>query len=61
MLKRTLKHFHFCCGLGGGAKGFNRAKPIVGNVQGEWECITTCDEKAGVTILGGGHMPPAVN
>lgn len=39
MLKRTLKHFHFCCGLGGGAKGFNRAKPIVGNVQGEWECI----------------------
>jgi len=43
MLKRTLKHFHFCCGLGGGAKGFNRAKPIVGNVQGEWECIGGVD------------------
>ncbi|UZM14829.1 DNA cytosine methyltransferase [Pseudomonas kielensis] len=43
MLKRTLKHFHFCCGLGGGAKGFNRAKPIVGNVQGEWQCIGGVD------------------
>jgi len=43
MLKRILKHFHFCCGLGGGAKGFNRAKPIVGNVQGEWECIGGVD------------------
>lgn len=43
MLKRILKHFHFCCGLGGGAKGFNRAKPIVGNVQGEWQCIGGVD------------------
>ncbi len=30
--KRTLYHFHFCCGLGGGAKGFNQASPRVGNV-----------------------------
>ena len=43
MIKRTLKHFHFCCGLGGGAKGFNRAKPIVGNVQAEWQCIGGVD------------------
>lgn len=43
MLKRILKHFHFCCGLGGGAKGFNRAKPVVGNVQGEWQCIGGVD------------------
>ncbi len=43
MRKQTLKHFHFCCGLGGGAKGFNRAKPIVGNVQGEWQCIGGVD------------------
>uniref|UniRef100_UPI001EE76729 hypothetical protein n=1 Tax=Pseudomonas aeruginosa TaxID=287 RepID=UPI001EE76729 len=28
----TLYHFHFCCGLGGGAAGFNRARPRVGNV-----------------------------
>lgn len=43
MLKRVLKHFHFCCGLGGGAKGFNRAKPIVGNMQAEWQCIGGVD------------------
>jgi len=43
MLKRTLKHFHFCCGLGGGAKGFNKSKPIVGNIQAEWRCIGGID------------------
>lgn len=43
MLKRVLKHFHFCCGLGGGAKGFNRAKPIVGNMQAEWQCVGGVD------------------
>ncbi len=43
MLKRTLKHFHMCCGLGGGAKGFNNAKPIVGNIQAEWQCIGGVD------------------
>lgn len=43
MLKRELKHFHFCCGLGGGAKGFNRAKPVVGNMQAEWRCLGGID------------------
>lgn len=43
MLKRTLKHFHMCCGLGGGAKGFNNAKPRVGNVQAHWECLGGID------------------
>jgi len=43
MLKRTLKHFHFCCGLGGGAKGFNKSKPIVGNIQAHWQCIGGID------------------
>ena len=43
MITRTLKHFHFCCGLGGGAKGFNRAKPIVGNMQAEWRCLGGID------------------
>ncbi len=28
MLKRVFTHFHFCCGLGGGAKGCNRARPV---------------------------------
>ncbi|WP_167141375.1 DNA cytosine methyltransferase [Pseudomonas sp. OTU750018] len=43
MIKRTLKHFHMCCGLGGGAKGFNRAKPVVGNMQAEWQCVGGVD------------------
>ncbi|WP_236233253.1 DNA cytosine methyltransferase [Pseudomonas tohonis] len=43
MQQHTLYHFHFCCGLGGGAKGFNRAKPIVGNLQARWECLGGID------------------
>lgn len=43
LVKHTLKHFHFCCGLGGGAKGFNRAKPVVGNMQAEWRCVGGID------------------
>lgn len=43
MIKRTFKHFHFCCGLGGGAKGFNASKPVVGNVQAEWQCLGGID------------------
>ncbi|KSK40320.1 DNA cytosine methyltransferase [Pseudomonas aeruginosa] len=43
MLKRTLYHFHFCCGLGGGAAGFNRARPRVGNVEARWECLGGID------------------
>lgn len=43
LVKRILRHFHFCCGLGGGAKGFNQAKPVVGNVQAHWECLGGID------------------
>lgn len=43
LVKRTLYHFHFCCGLGGGAKGFNQARPRVGNVEAEWECLGGID------------------
>lgn len=43
MRKHVLKHFHPCCGLGGGAKGFNKSKPIVGNMQAEWRCIGGVD------------------
>lgn len=43
MIKRTFRHFHVCCGLGGGAKGFNQARPRVGNVQAEWECLGGID------------------
>ncbi len=48
IIKRTLYHFHFCCGLGGGAKGFNRSRPRVGNVEAHWECLGGIDVDAGV-------------
>ncbi|UPF02921.1 DNA cytosine methyltransferase [Pseudomonas mosselii] len=41
--RHVLKHFHMCCGLGGGAKGFNRSKPVVGNLQADWQCIGGVD------------------
>lgn len=43
IIKRTLYHFHFCCGLGGGAAGFNRARPRVGNAEAEWVCLGGID------------------
>lgn len=43
MNKRVFKHFHFCRGLSGGAKGFNRARPVVSNMLGTWYCIGGVD------------------
>lgn len=43
MLNRIFKHFHFCCGLGGGAKGFNQSRSVVGNMLGTWQCIGGVD------------------
>ncbi len=38
-----IRHFHLFAGLGGGAKGFNRAKPLVGNLQGRFRCLGGID------------------
>lgn len=40
---RDIKHFHFCCGLGGGKKGFNRARPQLGSTAGVFRCIGGID------------------
>ena len=40
---REILHFHFCCGLGGGKKGFNRARPQVGSTGGIMRCIGGID------------------
>lgn len=40
---KEFRHFHFCCGLGGGKKGFNQAKPQVGNVAAVLRCIGGID------------------
>lgn len=41
-----LRHAHFFCGLGGGARGFNRARPAVGNLQARFRCIGGIDVDA---------------
>lgn len=43
MFKQEIRHFHFCCGIGGAAKGFNKANPRLGNVQATFRCIGGVD------------------
>lgn len=43
---REIRHFHLFCGLGGGAKGFNKAQPRVGNMVGKFRCIGGVDVDA---------------
>lgn len=38
-----IRHFHLFCGLGGGAAGFNKASPRVGNMQAHFRCIGGVD------------------
>jgi site-specific DNA-cytosine methylase len=41
--KARIYHFHVCCGLGGGAGGFNDGEARVGNLQAEFVCIGGVD------------------
>jgi site-specific DNA-cytosine methylase len=43
---REVTHFHFCCGIGGGAKGFNKANPRVGTLQAKYRCLGCIDVDA---------------
>lgn len=43
---REIRHFHLFCGLGGGAKGFNKSTPRVGNMVGKFRCIGGIDVDA---------------
>lgn len=43
MIVREYKTFGFCCGLGGGAKGFKKAASRVGNMVAKWRCIGGID------------------
>lgn len=40
---REIRHFHFCCGLGGGARGFNKSTARVGNMHARFRCIGGID------------------
>lgn len=43
---REIRHFHLFCGLGGGARGFNRGSARVGNMQARFRCIGGIDVDA---------------
>lgn len=43
MIPTEIRHFHLFVGLGGGARGFNRATPRVGNLQAKFRCIGGID------------------
>jgi hypothetical protein len=40
---REVRHFHLFCGLGAGARGFNRGTARVGNMQAVFRCIGGVD------------------
>ncbi|MCK2042522.1 DNA cytosine methyltransferase [Chromohalobacter sp. TMW 2.2308] len=40
---REIRHFHLFCGLGAGAKGFNRGHARVGNLEARFRCIGGVD------------------
>ncbi|MGE4298923.1 MAG: DNA cytosine methyltransferase [Desulfovibrionaceae bacterium] len=46
MSQVKIKHFHLFCGLGGGARGFNRARVQVGQLRGEFDCLGGVDVDA---------------
>lgn len=40
---REIRHFHLFCGLGKGARGFNRGSARVGSMQAVFRCIGGID------------------
>lgn len=46
MITKEIRHFHLFSGLGGGARGFNRASPRVGNLQARFRCLGGIDVDA---------------
>jgi site-specific DNA-cytosine methylase len=41
-----IRHFHLFCGLGGGARGFNRGNARVGNMRASFRCLGGIDVDA---------------
>ncbi|WP_300157098.1 DNA cytosine methyltransferase [Solidesulfovibrio sp.] len=40
---REITHFHLFCGLGGGAKGFNKGRAAIGNMRARFRCLGGID------------------
>lgn len=45
-----IRHFHLFCGLGGGAKGFNKGRARVGNLTARFRCIGGVDNDPAAII-----------
>ena len=45
-MRAEIRHFHLFCGLGGGARGFNRGEARVGSLQAEFRCLGGIDVDA---------------
>jgi site-specific DNA-cytosine methylase len=43
MTETEIRHAHLFCGIGAGAKGFNKARPSVGTMTGVFRCIGGID------------------
>ncbi|XHE14391.1 DNA cytosine methyltransferase [Agrobacterium deltaense] len=43
IIEVPIKHFHLFCGLGGGARGFNKGQARVGNMRAKFRCIGGID------------------
>lgn len=43
LIQSEIRHFHLFCGLGAGARGFNKAQARVGNLQGVFRCLGGID------------------
>ena len=46
MAEFEIRHAHLFCGLGGGAAGFNQARPDIGTAQATFRCIGGIDVDA---------------
>ena len=49
-MSRTYNVFTMCSGLGGGAKGFQRAQSRVGNMTAKWRCIGGIDNDPAAVV-----------
>lgn len=51
--RREVRHFHLFCGLGAGAKGFNRGHARVGSMEARFRCIGGVDvDPAAISDFG---------
>lgn len=55
---KEFRHFHFCCGLGGAKKGFNQARPHVGNLTVKTACHHSFSQQLEAAHLRHAHRLP---